>query len=317
LKLIADLINLVILISGQKKTGSRIIRFHSFNTAGFSALGYIFLNSRLTEEESKQIVRHEENHLRQNHFIDIILIEVIKVFHWFNPAIYMFDRSLRATHEYQADQECLNEGIAVVSYQSLILNQVFRSKIFNLTNSFSNPSMIRKRMLMMTKERTPSLANLKILLAIPVTGIIFLAISAYSEIPDSSQNNISAAQTRTNQTDNRLIPDETASGTEPFSLVDEMPEFPGGESELITFIAKNTIYPEAAKTNNIQGRVILRFCVNENGTIDRISVLKSVSPELDQEAVRVIETLPDFKPGRKAGKPVPVWYMLPITFALK
>jgi len=177
--------------------------------------------------------------------------------------------------------------------------------------------MIRKRMLMMTKERTPSLANLKILLAIPVTGIIFLAISAYSEIPDSPQNNISAAQTRTNQTDNRLIPDDTSSGTEPFSLVDEMPEFPGGESELITFIAKNTIYPEAAKTNNIQGRVILRFCVNENGTIDRISVLKSVSPELDQEAVRVIETLPDFKPGRKAGKPVPVWYMLPITFALK
>ena len=173
-------------------------------------MGYIFLNSRLTEEESKQIVRHEENHLRQNHFIDIILIEVIKVFHWFNPAIYMFDRSLRATHEYQADQECLNEGIAVVSYQSLILNQVFRSKIFNLTNSFSNPSMIRKRMLMMTKKRTPSLANLKILLAIPVTGIIFLAISAYSEIPDSSQNNISATQTRTNQTDNQLIPDETS-----------------------------------------------------------------------------------------------------------
>ncbi len=74
LKLLVDLINLVILISGQRETGNRIIRFHSFNTAGFSAMGYIFLNSRLSDEESKEIIRHEENHLRQNHFIDIILI---------------------------------------------------------------------------------------------------------------------------------------------------------------------------------------------------------------------------------------------------
>ncbi len=316
-KLLADLINLMVLISGQKETGNRIIRFNTFNTSGFSAMGYIFLNSRLNDDESKEIIRHEENHLIRKHFIDIILIEVIRVIQWFNPALYMFDRSLRAVHEYQADQGCLKAGVTIASYQSLIINQVFRSKIFNLTNSFSNPSMVRKRMLMMTKKRTPSLANLKLLMTIPVTGIIFLAVSAYTEIPDPSQNNVSTDTYQTNLVDNGLNQIETMPETEPFSLVDEMPVFPGGESELITFIAKNTIYPEVAKTNNIQGRVIVRFCVNENGTIDRISVLKSVSPELDQEAVRVIETLPEFKPGRNAGKSVPVWYMLPITFALK
>jgi TonB family protein len=316
-KLLADLLNLFILITRQRETGSRIIKFHSFNTAGFSAMGYIFLNSKLSDEESEEIVRHEENHLRRNHFIDIIMIEVIRAFQWFNPVIYLFERSLRAIHEFQADQECLNAGVTVVSYQSLILNQVFRSKIFNLTNSFSNPSMIKKRMLMMTKKRTPSLANLKILMAIPVSGIIFLAISAYSEIPDSSQNNISVAQTPANQTDNRLIPNDTRSSTEPFVQVEEMPVFPGGDAGLITFIANNTIYPEAAKKNGIQGRVIVRFCITENGTLDRLSILKGVSPELDQEALRVIETLPVFTPGRNGGKPVPVWYMLPITFALK
>lgn len=316
-KLLADLVNLLIMISGQKERGNRIIRFHTFNTSGFSAMGYIFLNSRLTDYESKEIIRHEENHLRYNHFIDIILIEVIRVIQWFNPAVYMFDRSLRAVHEYQADQGCLKAGVTVASYQSLIINQVFRSKLFNLTNSFSNPSMVRKRMMMMTKKKTPSLANLKLLMTIPVTGIIFLAVSAYSEIPDPPKNNLSTEMYQTNLVDNDLNEIETIPETKPFSLVDEMPAFPGGDNELITFIAKNTIYPEAAKINNVHGRVVVRFCVNENGSIDRISILQGVSPELDQEALRVIETLPDFKPGLKDGKPVPVWYMLPITFALK
>ena len=76
-------------------------------------------------------------------------------------------------------------------------------------------------------------------------------------------------------------------------------------------------YPETAKKNNIQGRIIVRFCVNSDGTISQVNVLKGVSPDLDNEAVRVVKTLPAFEPGRNGGKAVPVWYMVPITFALK
>lgn len=318
LKLLADLLNLVFLISRKKETGSRIIRFRSFNTAGFSAMGYIFLNSRLSDEELSEIIRHEENHLRRNHFIDIILIEAIKAFQWFNPAIYLLDRSLRAIHEYQADQECLKAGIPVVSYQSLLLNQVFRSKTFNLTNSFSNPSLIRKRMVMMTKKRTPSLANLKILLAIPVTGMISLAISAYAEIPDTSgRNNVTVTQTSSNQTENQLNKNNDEPDTEPYVQVEEMPLFPGGDLALLKYLGENTTYPERAKENNIQGKVILRFCINENGSVSRVSVLNGVDPDLDAEAVRVVKTLPAFNPGKQNGKTVPVWYMVPITFTLK
>jgi TonB family protein len=318
LKLLADLLNIFFLISRQKETGSRIIRFHSFNTAGFSAMGYIFLNSRLSDEESSEITRHEENHLKRNHFIDIILIEAVKAFQWFNPVIHLLDRSLRAIHEYEADQECLNSGIPVVSYQTLLLNQVFRSKVFNLTNSFSNPSLIRKRMVMMTKKRTPSLANLKLLLAIPVAGIIFLAISAYAEIPDlSPQNTVTGTQNLTNHTDNQFIPNDVTADTEPLVQVEEMPVFRGGDAALLKYIAENIIYPEKAKMSNIQGRVILRFCITENGSVSRVSVLNGVDPDLDAEAVRVIKTLPAFNPGKQDGKAVPVWYMVPITFALK
>ncbi|HUX56157.1 MAG TPA: energy transducer TonB [Bacteroidales bacterium] len=110
---------------------------------------------------------------------------------------------------------------------------------------------------------------------------------------------------------------EVEAEPEPFVVVEEMPMFPGGDSELLKFIMEHTNYPEVAKENNIQGRVIIRFCVTSKGGVNQVSVLKGVDPELDAEAVRVVNTLPAFKPGKQGGKPVPVWYMVPITFTLK
>jgi len=104
---------------------------------------------------------------------------------------------------------------------------------------------------------------------------------------------------------------------EPFVVVEEMPMFPGGDAELLKYIAEHTNYPEVAKENNIQGRVIVRFCVTSKGAVNQVSILKGVDPELDAEAIRVVNSLPLFKPGKQGGKPVPVWYMVPITFTLK
>ena len=103
----------------------------------------------------------------------------------------------------------------------------------------------------------------------------------------------------------------------PFVVVEEMPMYPGGDVELLKYIMEHVQYPEVAKENNIQGRVIVRFCVTAKGGVSQVSVLKGVDPELDKEAIRVVNTLPAFKPGKQGGKPVPVWYMVPITFTLK
>lgn len=110
---------------------------------------------------------------------------------------------------------------------------------------------------------------------------------------------------------------EEENEAEPFVVVEEMPMYPGGDAALLQFIMEHTQYPEVAKENNIQGKVIIRFCVTSKGTVDRVSVLKGVDPELDKEAIRVVQTLPLFKPGKQGGKPVPVWYMVPINFTLK
>jgi TonB family protein len=307
-KFVIDLANLIFLILRQRNAGSRIIRFHAFNTAGFSAMGYIFVNSRLSAGEEAEIIRHERNHLDKNHFIDIMFTELVKSFQWFNPAVYLFNRSLRAVHEYQADHECLKSGATVSGYQTLLLRQVFRTGSLNLSNSFSNPSLVRKRMIMMTRKRTPPMAGIKLLLILPVAGLVFMIISAYGQY-----NNPEPVNGQSEITD--LKSGNTAA--EPYSMVDEMPVFPGGDEALLKYIATNTIYPENAKTKGIQGKVLVRFCVTENGSIDKISVLQGTDPELDAEAIRVTGTLPRFKPGKLDGKAVPVWYMIPLTFTLR
>ena len=103
-----------------------------------------------------------------------------------------------------------------------------------------------------------------------------------------------------------------------YTEVDEMPVFHGGDSALLSFIAINTKYPEEAKENNIQGRVIVGFIVEKDGSVSEAKIVKSVDTLLDAEAVRVVNTLPKFeKAAYKNGAPVRVKYMLPITYALR
>jgi protein TonB len=144
--------------------------------------------------------------------------------------------------------------------------------------------------------------------------------------PEDEQKFITADQAQTEVTNKEVVEvveqvkeevQESEAEPEPFVVVEEMPMFPGGEAELMKFIGEHTQYPEIAKENNIQGKVIVRFCVTPKGGVSQVSVLKGVDPELDKEAMRVVTTLPAFKPGKQGGKPVPVWYMVPISFTLK
>lgn len=104
---------------------------------------------------------------------------------------------------------------------------------------------------------------------------------------------------------------------EPFVIVEEMPFYPGGDTELLKYIANTIEYPEIARENNVQGRVFIRFCVTATGTIGQVEVLRSVDPDIDAEAIRVIKTIKGFQPGKQGGVPVPVWYQLPINFRLE
>ncbi len=103
---------------------------------------------------------------------------------------------------------------------------------------------------------------------------------------------------------------------EAFMSVEKMPVFPGGEAALMTYIRNTIDYPPEAVDRNIQGKVIVQFVVDKTGQVGDVRVVRSVDKDLDLEAVRVVKTLPKFSPGTQFGKPVNVWYTLPVNFKL-
>jgi len=102
-----------------------------------------------------------------------------------------------------------------------------------------------------------------------------------------------------------------------YESVEQMPEFPGGVEGLMKYLYQNIQYPPMAAQNKIGGRVVLQFVIDETGQVGDVKVVRSVSEEVDAEAVRVVKSLPKFEPGRQNGEPVAVWYTLPVMFKLQ
>jgi TonB family protein len=148
---------------------------------------------------------------------------------------------------------------------------------------------------MKTKRTFMNTVNQKQLLVLPIAILALTLLSL----------NASGQKTETGMTDGA------------YQKVDIMPEFPGGDAVLLKYIGDSTRYPKDAKEKGIQGKVIVRFMVQKDGTVSDVSVLQGVSPSLDSESIRVVKTLPKFTPGELNGKKVPVWFMIPITFSLK
>ena len=111
-------------------------------------------------------------------------------------------------------------------------------------------------------------------------------------------------------------PEEQEEESTPFVIVEDMPEFKGGDKALLKYIAEHVVYPEMAKENDIQGTVYVGFVVNEKGKVTNVSVLRGVDPLHDKEAIKVIQGLPDWKPGKQSGKNVKVRMQVPIKFQL-
>jgi periplasmic protein TonB len=138
-------------------------------------------------------------------------------------------------------------------------------------------------------------------------------LATFGELVDGEVNKPVNDSALFTQTIEPIVPAEP----EIFYKVEEMPEFPGGETELLRFVGQNIIYPEEAKNVNLQGRVIIQFVVNTDGSVDRAKILKGIDESLDNEALRVVNLLPKFKPGKQNGVPVQVWYVIPIMFKLE
>jgi protein TonB len=114
-----------------------------------------------------------------------------------------------------------------------------------------------------------------------------------------------------------VVVEEASDEGEIFQVVEQMPEFPGGMQALMAYLSKNIKYPSVAQDNGIQGRVLVSFVVNKDGSIVDPEVIKSVDAALDKEAMRVIKAMPKWNPGKQRGKPVRVKYTVPVLFRLQ
>ncbi len=126
-------------------------------------------------------------------------------------------------------------------------------------------------------------------------------------------NNVGDENWIVEETDDNVSPEDRRV----YDTAEEQPTFPGGESAFVAYVQSHIRYPEPAKTNKEQGRVVVQFVVTKTGEVGKIMVVRGVCPNLDKEVVRVVKTLPKFIPGKMNGKDVNVWYTLPIQFRLE
>ncbi|WP_455630512.1 TonB family protein, partial [Parabacteroides sp.] len=176
---------------------------------------------------------------------------------------------------------------------------------------------LKNRIMMMNKKRSPGIVRTKYLIFVPLVGILMLLsnIEAVARLTVSLANEATASNAMVTATD---VPSKSREMDEQvFTVVEKMPSFPGGDAELLKYIAANIKYPKESQDNGEQGRVICSFIVGRDGSVNNPEVLRGVTPLLNEEAVRVINTMPRWNPGMQRGKAVAVKYTVPITFRLK
>ena len=318
----------------EKLENGTTLVVHEQEIAPFSWMKYIVISRKDLEENGREILIHEAAHIRHRHSIDLLVADICIFFQWFNPGAWLLKQELQNIHEYEADETVINEGVNAKEYQLLLIKKAVGTRLYSMANSF-NHSKLKKRITMMLKEKSSPWARLKYLYVLPVAAIAVTAF-ARPEVSDKVEkissvkvNDLAAivetkvaesAGDTTKPADVKYVPAEVRKqlkGTSVFEVAEEMPEFPGGGmSAFMDYIKTNMRYPASAKENGTQGRVTVQFVVDEDGSIKDSKVLRSVDKDMDAEALRLINTMPKWKPGRQKGQPVAVKFTVPVMFRL-
>ena len=311
-----------------------VLIVHEREISPFSWMRYIVISQKDLHENGREILTHELAHIRNRHSWDLFAADICIFFQWFNPAAWLLKQELQNIHEYEADETVINEGVDARQYQLLLIKKAVGTRLYSMANSF-NHSKLKKRITMMLKEKSSPWARLKYLYVLPVAAIAVTAF-ARPEVSDKVEkissvkvNDLAAivetkvvesAGDTTKPADVKYVPAEVRKqlkGTPVFEVAEEMPEFPGGGmSAFMDYIKTNMRYPASAKENGTQGRVTVQFVVDEDGSIKDSKVLRSVDKDMDAEALRLINTMPKWKPGRQKGQPVAVKFTVPVMFRL-
>lgn len=298
----------------KAKIGNTNVHLLRQASGPFSFFHWIFIHpTSHTEDELSEILTHEQTHANQWHSIDVLVSEIVCIFCWFNPFAWLIRSEMRINHEYLADRKVVTSGYDRKTYQYHLLGlKQNQPAAANLYNNFS-VLPLKNRIKMLNRKRTRNIMRSKYLMFIPVTALLIL----FSNCTNTGKEESTEEKAEVKYIPTEVKPDTVDIDNAVFDMVEEMPEFKGGNKALMDYLAANLQYPKGAETKGTQGRVIVQFIVNTDGSIDDAKVVRSVDPELDAEALRVINGMPKWKPGTQKGEPVRVKYTVPVVFRLK
>ena len=281
-------------------------------TSPFCLFHYIVMSRDDYANNRSFILTHEQEHIRLGHCIDLIILQVATIIQWFNPFVWLIGKNLKAIHEFEVDEAVLNKGIDATQYQQFLVIKAVGYRLQPFANNLNKESL-KRRIIMMNQKKSSRWMMLKALFVIPVAT---LAVSVFANTSDMSSmakaanttaNSISTNNMQTKQSDKKI-----------FKVVEEMPQFKGGDAKLMEFLMMNMKYPESAIKAKQQGRAVVGFVVGKDGTVSNVYIEKSTGYDvLDNEAMRVVKSMPAWEPGKQKGKPVDVNYFVPITFRQK
>ena len=313
----------------------------------FSFFNVLFVSKELKSRST--IMKHEFVHIRQLHSADVLLFELIVIFNWFNPVVYLYKSSIKHIHEFIADEVASRNEASKADYAMLLFQEQFGIQAIPLTNNFFNQSLLKLRIKMLNKERSAKTAMMKYGLIAPLFIVMIVVSSAtlaskqlakigekVEEITDKHLEEVIVKPSKTARgvllkdgidlseafiispdlvDEVKVTSKNTRDTNQVFDAVEQNAEFVGGMKAFGEYLQENLKYPASAQKANISGKVFTQFIVNTDGTISDVTILKSVGFGCDEEAIRVIK-LTKWNPGKHHGQVVRSRFIVPINFQL-
>ena len=296
-----------------EQAGCRLVVLEQ-DAPSFSWGRYIVIG-RKDMEENPAIFTHELMHVRSHHTLDLILFLPIQLFFWWNPLVWIIREELRLVHEFEADEKVIQKGIDATQYQLLLVRKAVGEQRFSLASGFQH-AKLKNRIEMMLKPASSGWMRWSYLALIPVLAIVMFACNP-SKKTKKAKEAAPEAQEQVAPATKADVPTETPDAV-PFSEIEVKPGFNGGDAnEFSKWVNSHLSYPEQAKADKVQGRVVIQFVVGADGVVRDAKILRGVREDLDTEALRVISASPKWEPGRQNGEAVPVTYTFPIVFQLR
>ena len=346
LRLVWQLFSIIRLAVISRKQEVEGIMVHLLKGEGspFSFFRWVFMYpSTLEGRQLHEVMVHECTHVSGLHSLDTLFSELFSIACWFNPFAWLMKQEVRMNLEYLADESVLSDGNARKSYQYHLLGLAYRqpNESTKIANNF-NLLPLKKRIKMMNKRRTSEIGKAKYLLFAPLAGVLLMVsniesvareigeqIPEVAEVQQKAEQALNADVAVANpmakaeaelkaeaKTSDATAPADTTKSVV-YDIPETMPYFPGGQVLMLKYLADNIKYPASAVKAKKQGRVIVTFIVQKDGSVTHAKIAKSIDPELDAEALRVVKGMPKWTPGTQNGKPVNVKYSVPVKFSLQ